>query len=122
MSGGIVSIVIHELPINTGLLSWQNKKNITGFWTAKKREEKMNNLNERQKIANKKIEVYDSEQHAIAKELVYQQDNNIRENFNAKILAKPSTPSHKRKSKNFEHDKPNKPNKVYHYLGGSKVE
>lgn len=84
----------------------------------------MNNLNERQKIANKKIEVYDTEQHATAKELVYQQDNNIRENFNAKVLAEPSTPSRKRRSENFEYDKLDKSDKLrlIEYLSESELE
>ncbi|CAG8647753.1 3956_t:CDS:2 [Acaulospora morrowiae] len=93
----------------------ENKKNVTDFWTSKKREEKINALEERLKIANKKIVLCDVEQQVKVRELIYQQDNNIRENFN-KTLAKPSTPSRKRKSENFEHDKPNKDFKL-HLIG-----
>ncbi|CAG8524776.1 1347_t:CDS:10 [Ambispora gerdemannii] len=95
----------------------ENKKYLNAFWASKKSEEKKDNLEKRMQIAEKKSKLYDVEQHATVKKLVYKQDNNVRENFSAEILKKrdsiqdiekeqPSIPkSRKRKRKDLLENK-----------------
>ncbi|CAG8631413.1 1750_t:CDS:10, partial [Paraglomus occultum] len=64
------------------------KKNINAFWASKKREKKKNNLEERIQIVERESKLHDVKQHATAKKLIFEQDNNVRKNFNAEILEK----------------------------------
>ncbi|CAG8587124.1 4872_t:CDS:10 [Funneliformis mosseae] len=83
------------------------KKDINAFWVSLSQEKKKQTLENRIKIVEKKSKLYDAEQHATMKKLVYEQDNCARENFRNAMIKPPPTPrSRKRKSENWpEHDK-----------------
>ncbi|CAG8829812.1 34241_t:CDS:2, partial [Racocetra persica] len=64
------------------------KKGINDYWVLKNQEEKKQNIEKRIENAKKQSQLYDLKQHATVKQLVYKQDNTVRENFNAEILEK----------------------------------
>ncbi|CAI2181550.1 18643_t:CDS:10 [Funneliformis geosporum] len=99
----------------------EDKKILNDFWASKKCEEKKENLKKRRQVAEERSKLYDAEQHATMKEIIYRQDNNVRENFNVEIIKKggrvqetekkqqmSSTPnSRKRKSDNLSENNEN---------------
>ncbi|CAG8629794.1 3419_t:CDS:2 [Diversispora eburnea] len=76
------------IEVKETLQDFKCKQDINNYWKSKNREKKKKTIETKIEIAEKKSKLCDAEQHVIVKRLVYKQDNDVRENFNAEIIKK----------------------------------